>query len=129
MPSATSITPIGQLHQSPPSPIPGDQRRNKRRGFSPGAAARNSQSARANLGFPKQHPFSPTKHIFPRFFRIEQKGEGRREVKVGKKEGIKSVTKLADMHYTRLYYTTPHCNVPNSLQSLILNLNSPSIQP
>jgi len=42
-----AITPIGQLHQSPPSPIPGDRARGKRRGFSPGAAARHSQHARA----------------------------------------------------------------------------------
>jgi len=33
-----AITPFGQLHQSPPSPIPGHQARGKRRGFSPGAA-------------------------------------------------------------------------------------------
>jgi len=43
----SAITPNGQLHQSPPSPIPGDQACGKRRGFSPGAAARHSQHARA----------------------------------------------------------------------------------
>ena len=37
----SAITPIGQLHQSPPSPIPGDRVRGKRRGFSPRAAARH----------------------------------------------------------------------------------------
>jgi len=43
----SAITPIGQLHQSPPSHIPGDRARSKRRGFSPGAAARQLQHARA----------------------------------------------------------------------------------
>jgi len=35
------ITPLGQLHQSPPSPISGDHACGKRRGFSFAAAARH----------------------------------------------------------------------------------------
>jgi len=46
-----AITPIGQLYQSPPSPIPGDRTRGKRRGFSPAAAARHSQYARVYAEF------------------------------------------------------------------------------
>jgi len=33
-----TLTPMGQLHQSPPSSVPGDRARGKQRGFSPGAA-------------------------------------------------------------------------------------------
>jgi len=43
------LTPIRQLHQSPPSPAPGDRARGKRRGFSPAAAVRQSQSARVRI--------------------------------------------------------------------------------
>ena len=42
-----ATTPIGQLHQSPPSPIPGDRARGKWRGFSPGAAARHRSRTKA----------------------------------------------------------------------------------
>jgi len=49
----SAITPLRQLHQSPPSPIPGDRARGKRRGFSPGAAA---------------HHRSRTRGVFPRCF-------------------------------------------------------------
>jgi len=43
----SALTPIVHLHQSPPSPVPGDWARGKRRGFRPqaGAAAYHSQSA------------------------------------------------------------------------------------
>jgi len=46
-----AITPIGQPHQSSPSPIPGDRAHGKRRGVSPGAAARHSQYARVHTEF------------------------------------------------------------------------------
>jgi len=41
-----ALTPIGQLQQSPPSPVPGDRARGKRKGFSPGAAARHRSPTR-----------------------------------------------------------------------------------
>jgi len=41
-----AITPIGQPHQSPTLPVPGDQARCKRRGFSPEAAVWHSLYAR-----------------------------------------------------------------------------------
>jgi len=43
-----ALTPIGQLHQSPPSPVPGDRARGKRTGFSPGAAARQRRRTRVS---------------------------------------------------------------------------------
>ena len=45
------LTPIRQLHQSPPSPAPGDRARGKRRGFSPAAAVRQSQSATVGFSY------------------------------------------------------------------------------
>jgi len=42
----STLTHIGQLHKSPPSPVPEKRARGKRKGFSPGAAARHSQHAR-----------------------------------------------------------------------------------
>jgi len=65
------MSPLGQLYQSPPSPIPGDWARGKQRGFSPGVAARHSQSARIH---------SDKNHEKTRFFGLslekEEKGEG-----------------------------------------------------
>jgi len=61
-----ALTPTGQLHQSPQSPVPGDRACGKRRGFSPAAAARHSQSARVDTDFPKPHLFFSL--LFPLFF-------------------------------------------------------------
>jgi len=45
----SALTPIGQLYRSPPSPVPGDRARGKRRGISPVAASRHSKSARVHM--------------------------------------------------------------------------------
>jgi len=45
-----NITTLGQFYQCPPSPIPGDRARGKRRCFSPGDAARHSKSAAPTVG-------------------------------------------------------------------------------
>jgi len=75
-----AFAPIGQLHQSPPSPVPRDQSRGKRRGFSPEAPAHHLQSTRVHTDFFQNH-------IFFRFFRVEpaqpekkKEGEGYRNV-------------------------------------------------
>jgi len=66
----SAITSLSQLHQSPPSPIPGDRAHGKQRDFSAAAAARHSQSTRVNTDFPKQHPFTPKNKFFPDFSRL-----------------------------------------------------------
>ena len=53
----SALTPIGQFHQSPPSPVLGDRARGKRRGFSHGAAAPHSQHARVHTEFVQNFPF------------------------------------------------------------------------
>jgi len=48
---AFELIPFGELHQPPPSHVPEERACGKRRGFSPGAAARHSQSARVHTEF------------------------------------------------------------------------------
>jgi len=52
-------TPIGQPHQSQPSPAPGDRTRSKLRGFSPGAAAHHRSWTRVSTCFPRCFPQIP----------------------------------------------------------------------
>jgi len=46
-----ALTPIGQFHQSPPSPVAGDRGRGKRRGFSLAVAARHLHYTRVHTDF------------------------------------------------------------------------------
>ena len=68
----SNLPPIGQLHPSPPSPVPRDQARGKRWGFrwgfSPASTVHHTKSARVNTDFPKQHLSHPKNTCFPIFW-------------------------------------------------------------
>ena len=52
----SALIPIGQLYQSPPSPVPGDRARSKWRDFSPRAAARHSAARGFSPAAAVRHP-------------------------------------------------------------------------